>query len=131
MTTPAESPRSQQPTLEVRNLTVTFPSEAGPVTAVRGVDLDIASGEVVCLVGESGSGKSTVALGVMGLLPDSARVEGSARFKGDDLIGLDDRELSRIRGKGVSMVFQDPRRLSLPCTRSARRSPKPFGSTAT
>ncbi len=108
MTAPAESARSSKPTLEVRNLSVTFPSEAGPVTAVRGVDLDIASGEVVCLVGESGSGKSTVALGVMGLLPGSARVEGSARFKGDDLIGLDDRALSRIRGKGVSMVFQDP-----------------------
>jgi len=102
------STNTTAPTLAVENLSVTFPSEGGNVQAVRGVDLQVGRGEVLCIVGESGSGKSTVALALMGLLPQSARVEGSARFKGDELIGLGDRALSRIRGKGVGMVFQDP-----------------------
>ena len=95
-------------TLSVRDLKVTFPSEAGAVSAVRGVNFDVHPGEVVGIVGESGSGKSTVALAVMGLLQNSARVTGSAHFKGDELLGLDDKALSRIRGRSVAMVFQDP-----------------------
>jgi peptide/nickel transport system ATP-binding protein len=94
--------------LSVSELTVSFPSEAGPVRAVRGMSYSVAAGEVLGIVGESGSGKSVSALAVMGLLPRTARVAGSVRFHGDELLGLGDRDLSAIRGKGISMVFQDP-----------------------
>ena len=101
-------PIDETATLSVRDLQVTFPSEAGPVEAVRGVSFDVHPGEVVGIVGESGSGKSTVALSIMGLLQDSARVSGVANFQGQNILGLDDKSLSRIRGKSVAMVFQDP-----------------------
>jgi peptide/nickel transport system ATP-binding protein len=94
--------------LSVSDLTVSFPSEAGPVRAVRGLSYSVSAGEVLGIVGESGSGKSVSALAVMGLLPRTARVAGSVRFHGRELLGLGDRELSAIRGKGISMVFQDP-----------------------
>ena len=94
--------------LAVSDLTVSFPSEAGRVRAVRGMSYSVSSGEVLGIVGESGSGKSVSALAVMGLLPRTARVGGSVRFHGRELLGLGDRELSAIRGKGISMVFQDP-----------------------
>ena len=94
--------------LAVSELTVSFPSEAGPVRAVRGMSYSVSSGEVLGIVGESGSGKSVSALAVMGLLPRTARVGGSVRFHGRELLGLGDRELSAVRGKGISMVFQDP-----------------------
>ena len=94
--------------LEVRDLRVTFPTEAGPLTAVRGVSYSVAPGEIVGIVGESGCGKSVSALAVLGLLPGGAAVAGSVRFQGRELLGLGDRELSDIRGQGISMVFQDP-----------------------
>ncbi len=94
--------------LSVEGLTVSFPSEAGPVRAVRGMSYSVSAGEVLGIVGESGSGKSVSALAVMGLLPRTARVDGSVRFRGDELLGLGDRELSHIRGRGIAMVFQDP-----------------------
>jgi peptide/nickel transport system ATP-binding protein len=94
--------------LEVRDLTVTFPSEAGPVDAVRGLSYTLRRGEVLGIVGESGSGKSVSSLAVMGLLPRSARVSGSVRFDGRELIGLGDKQLSRVRGNKIAMVFQDP-----------------------
>src|SRR6185436_11573181 len=65
-------------------------------------------GEVLGIVGESGSGKSVSCLDVMGLLPARARISGSVRFKGTELLGQTDRELSRIRGRRISMIFQDP-----------------------
>jgi peptide/nickel transport system ATP-binding protein len=104
----APRPGPTTPVLEVEDLDVSFPSEAGRVTAVRGVSFAVDTGEVLGIVGESGSGKSVSALAVMGLLPDSARVSGSIRFAGRELLGLGDRDLSEIRGKGISMVFQDP-----------------------
>jgi peptide/nickel transport system ATP-binding protein len=94
--------------LEVEDITVTFPSEAGPVQAVRGVSYTVKMGESLAIVGESGSGKSVSSLAVMGLLPTSAVVTGAIRFKGRDLLALKDKELSQIRGQGISMVFQDP-----------------------
>ncbi|HEY9474040.1 MAG TPA: ABC transporter ATP-binding protein, partial [Mycobacteriales bacterium] len=96
------------PVLEVRDLNVQFPTEDGIVHAVRGVSYAIQPGEVLGIVGESGSGKSVTSLAVMGLLPARARITGAVRFKGRDLIGMRDREMSTIRGKGLSMIFQDP-----------------------
>ena len=96
------------PLLEVTDLNVRFPTEDGLVHAVRGVDYTLRSGEVLGIVGESGSGKSVTSLAVMGLLPASARVTGSVRYRGQELLGQNDRSMSRIRGKGVSMIFQDP-----------------------
>ncbi|WP_280417654.1 ABC transporter ATP-binding protein [Nocardia carnea] len=99
---------STAPLLEVTGLRVSFPSEEGRIEAVRGVDYTVADGEVLAIVGESGSGKSVSSLAVMGLLPEQARVGGSIRLRGRELIGLGDKELSRLRGSAVSMVFQDP-----------------------
>jgi oligopeptide/dipeptide ABC transporter ATP-binding protein len=96
------------PLLEVTDLNVRFPTEDGLVHAVRGVDYTLRAGEVLGIVGESGSGKSVTSLAVMGLLPPSARVTGSVRYRGQELVGQQDRSMSRIRGKGVSMIFQDP-----------------------
>jgi peptide/nickel transport system ATP-binding protein len=94
--------------LEVRDLTVSFPSESGTVTAVRGISYALAPGEVLGIVGESGSGKSVSSLAVMGLLPSTARISGSVQFRGRELLGLGDREFSELRGEGISMIFQDP-----------------------
>ncbi|WP_369136837.1 ABC transporter ATP-binding protein [Modestobacter versicolor] len=96
------------PLLEVTDLNVRFPTEDGLVHAVRGVDYTLRSGEVLGIVGESGSGKSVTSLAVMGLLPSNARVTGSVKYRGQELLGQNDRSMSRIRGKGVSMIFQDP-----------------------
>jgi oligopeptide/dipeptide ABC transporter ATP-binding protein len=96
------------PLLQVTDLNVRFPTEDGSVHAVRGVDYTLRAGEVLGIVGESGSGKSVTSLAVMGLLPSSARVSGSVKYRGQELLGQSDRSMSRIRGKGVSMIFQDP-----------------------
>ncbi|KIQ64824.1 ABC transporter ATP-binding protein [Kitasatospora griseola] len=92
------------PLLAVRNLTVDF----GDHPAVRGVDLDLRRGETLGLVGESGSGKSVTALAVLGLLPAAARIGGSVRLDGEELVGLPARQLAGIRGRRIAMVFQDP-----------------------
>ena len=94
--------------LRVSDLAVSFPTERGLLRAVRGMSYDVRPGEVLGIVGESGCGKSVSALAVMGLLPTRARVAGSVRFRGRELLGLDDFRLSSIRGRGISMVFQDP-----------------------
>ena len=99
---------SGAPLLEISELHVSFPSEEGRVEAVRGVDYTVSEGEVLAIVGESGSGKSVSSLAVMGLLPDQARVTGSIRLHGRELLALDDKQLSTLRGSSVSMVFQDP-----------------------
>ena len=98
----------RQPLLEVEGLTVTFPTPDGDVHAVRGVDLKIDAGAVLGIVGESGSGKSVTMMAVMGLLPRSARVTGSVRFRGEELTGLSNSEMRRFRGKQIAMIFQDP-----------------------
>ena len=94
--------------LQLRDFRVTFPTMFGEVKAVRGVDLDVGEGEMVGVVGESGSGKSVTFLGLMGLLPKSARIEGSAKVSGTELVGLSPKVLNRVRGQRVAMIFQDP-----------------------
>ncbi|KRC61446.1 peptide ABC transporter ATP-binding protein [Agromyces sp. Root81] len=96
------------PVLSVRDLRVSFPSEAGRVDAVRGVSFDLEAGRTLGIVGESGSGKSVTSLAIMGLLADSAKVSGSIKFDGQELLGLSDAQLSTFRGNGISMIFQDP-----------------------
>jgi peptide/nickel transport system ATP-binding protein len=96
------------PVLQVNGLAVRFRTEAGDVTAVREITYDVRRGEVLGIVGESGSGKSVSSLAVLGLLPGNARVTGSVRFRGRELTGLDDAALSAIRGRRISMIFQDP-----------------------
>jgi peptide/nickel transport system ATP-binding protein len=94
--------------LEVTDLTVTFPTDAELVTALRGMTFHVNPGEVVALVGESGAGKSASAMAVVGLLPEYAEVSGSIRLHGNELIGLSDQKMSAIRGKAIGTVFQDP-----------------------
>ncbi|MBE7954798.1 ABC transporter ATP-binding protein [Microbacterium oxydans] len=96
------------PVLSVRDLTVSFASEAGRVDAVRGVSFDLEAGKTLGIVGESGSGKSVTSLAVMGLLDENAKVSGSIVFDGQELLGKTDSQLSAIRGNGIAMVFQDP-----------------------
>ena len=93
------------PLLQVRDLRVTF---QGRVEAVSGVDLDVGRGEVLGVVGESGSGKSVALKAVLGLLPRSAKVTGSIRFRGRELLDASERAMRRLRGGPVAMIFQDP-----------------------
>ena len=94
--------------LQVDDLRVTFPSEDGNVLAVRGVSYEVHRGEVFGIVGESGSGKSVSTMALMGLLPTTAKIEGSARYLGNELIGQRDREVRKYRGNDIAMIFQDP-----------------------
>ena len=94
--------------LEVTDLNVTFETGDVTVAAVRGTTYHIDPGEVVAIVGESGSGKSAAAMAVIGLLPEYANVLGSVRLHGEELLGLSDEAMSRIRGKTIGTIFQDP-----------------------
>ncbi|MFV0307990.1 MAG: ABC transporter ATP-binding protein [Desertimonas sp.] len=94
--------------LALADFRVTFPSLFGDVQAVRGVDLTVAPGELLGIVGESGSGKSVTFLGLMGLLPKTARIEGSATIGETELVGCTTKTINRIRGKRLAMIFQDP-----------------------
>ena len=93
--------------LSIRGLRVDFETDAGPVPAVRGVDLDIAAGETVALVGESGCGKSVTAMSVMRLTPGRITAE-YVRFQGRDLQSLSEADMRRVRGGQVGMIFQEP-----------------------
>jgi peptide/nickel transport system ATP-binding protein len=94
--------------LEVVDLRVTLQTARGPADALRGVSLAIDRGETVGLIGESGCGKSITALALMGLLPDGARVAGSIRLGGRELVGLDEPAMCKLRGRRIGMVFQEP-----------------------
>jgi oligopeptide/dipeptide ABC transporter ATP-binding protein len=94
--------------LDVENLTVEFPTEDGIVQAVRGVSYQLRSGDTLGIVGESGSGKSVTSLAVLGLLPKTARIKGSVRFRGQELVGMREDEYAKLRGNKIAMIFQDP-----------------------
>lgn len=96
------------PIMQVRDLHVSFATEAGVCRAVRGVNFDLWRGRTLGIVGESGSGKSVTALSLIGLLDDNAKVTGSIIMNGEELIGKTDEEMSEIRGERIAMVFQDP-----------------------
>jgi glutathione transport system ATP-binding protein len=107
-TTEQERAASTGAVLEVEDLNVRFPTEDGVVHAVRGVSFSLRPGDVLGIVGESGSGKSVTSMAVMGLLPGSAQITGSVKFRGRELLGLNDKQMSVVRGKQVAMIFQDP-----------------------
>jgi oligopeptide/dipeptide ABC transporter ATP-binding protein len=107
-TTEQERAATTGAVLEVDDLNVRFPTEDGVVHAVRGVSFSLRPGDVLGIVGESGSGKSVTSMALMGLLPGSAQITGSVKFRGRELLGLSDKQMSEVRGKQIAMVFQDP-----------------------
>ncbi|MGM9923962.1 MAG: ABC transporter ATP-binding protein [Bacillus sp. (in: firmicutes)] len=96
--------------LEVKDLNISFHTFNGEVKAIRGVDFDLIKGETLAIVGESGSGKSVTTKTIMRLLPpgNSEIKQGEILFEGRDLTKLTDRQMQKIRGKDISMIFQDP-----------------------
>ena len=95
--------------VEVKDLEVSFFTYAGEVKAVRGISYELKPGEVMGIVGESGSGKSVSSYGLMGIIPSPGKViGGKIIFDGQDMTKLPEKELLKIRGKDISMIFQDP-----------------------
>lgn len=94
--------------VDITGLTVDFEVDKQWVPAVKGVSLSVAKGEVLAIVGESGSGKSTTAMAIPALLPPSARVRGSVKLNGAELLGATNDELRAVRGKDVAVIFQEP-----------------------
>ena len=98
---------NQQPLLTVDNLGVVFSTDNGPATSVEGLSFELNANETLGVVGESGSGKSITSMAIMGLLPRTATVTGSIRFRGEELLTKTDDQLRELRGRRISMVFQD------------------------
>ncbi|HEV8686629.1 MAG TPA: ABC transporter ATP-binding protein [Gaiellaceae bacterium] len=109
---------SAQPLLEIRALRTYFDTPDGTVKVLDGLDLDVQRGHIVGLVGESGSGKSVTAYSIMRLVRPPGRIAGGEiRFAGRDLLALRESEMRKVRGKEISMIFQDPRGFLDPVTR--------------
>ncbi len=105
------------PVLEVEDLRVTFRTRLGSVYAVQGISFAVEPGRTLAVIGESGSGKTVSAQAIMGLLPRSADVSGSIRFKGEQVVGRSNHEMRDYRGRNVAMVFQHPERSLNPTMR--------------
>ena len=99
---------STPPLLSVSDLRIEFERGGRRAAAVSGLSFDVRPGEVLGIVGESGCGKSVTAMSLMRLLPSTARISGRAEFEGRDLLALPEREMQRLRGSAIGMVFQDP-----------------------
>jgi peptide/nickel transport system ATP-binding protein len=99
---------SASPVVSVRDLRVYYGTPRGSVRAVDGVSLDIGAGEVLGLVGESGCGKSTLGRGILGLLPEGAVSDGQVLYDGRNLVGMSVKELRRLRGPDLGLIFQEP-----------------------
>ena len=110
MTTTAQTPSvvDAPPVLAVKDLSVTFQTETGSVSAVDHVNLSLAPGEIVGIVGESGCGKSVTSMSLAGLLPRSARIDGSVRLQGQELVGAKPSALRAARGRDIAYIFQEP-----------------------
>ena len=98
----------REPLLEVRDLSVRFDTDDGTVHAVDRMSLELEPRQVLGIVGESGCGKSVTALSILGLLPKTATVTGSARFEGAEMLGASRSRLRKVRGREISFVFQEP-----------------------
>lgn len=96
------------PLLQVTDMRVELQTSRGPAQAVRGVSFTLRRGETLGLIGESGCGKSITMLGLLGLLPENARTSGSILFNGQELVGMDDAALCKLRGNRIGIVFQEP-----------------------
>lgn len=100
----------KRPALSIESLSVTFATDAGPVHAVSDVSYEVFPGEVLAIVGESGSGKSVSSRTAIGLLPNTARVEGLVTLGADKVTSMSERQLTALRGGAISMIFQEPGR---------------------
>ncbi len=94
--------------LDIINLNISFPGKTGKIRVSNRLNLKIRQGESLCLVGESGCGKTIVALGIMRLLPKYAHINGEIRFNGNNLLALKEKEMRKIRGQKIAMIFEQP-----------------------
>ena len=114
------------PLLEVEDLHIELQTQRGPAEAVRGIDFTLERGETLGIVGESGCGKSITVMSLMGLLPSTAKVTGSIRFDGTELVGRDEKAMCRIRGNRIGMIFQEPMTALNPVHTIARQVGEPL-----
>src|SRR6185295_12427006 len=113
---------SREPILYLEDLRVAIPSPRGIIEAVDGVSFTVAPREVVGIVGESGCGKSMLALSIMRLVPEPGRiVAGRIALAGRDLLGLSEREMRKVRGSEIGIIFQDPSASLNPVMRVGRQ----------
>ena len=108
MTTSSERFPGTDPRLRIQKLDVTFATDHGDVEAVNRVSFDVDPGEILAVVGESGSGKTVTARSILGLLPETATSEGVILVEGTNVVGLSGPKMRALRGRDVSMVFQEP-----------------------
>jgi peptide/nickel transport system ATP-binding protein len=114
------------PLLEVNDLRIGLQTQRGPAEAVRGISFSLERGETLGIVGESGCGKSITVMSLMGLLPSTAKVSGSIRLDGQELVGLPEKAMCQIRGNRIGMIFQEPMTALNPVHTIARQVGEPL-----